>query len=163
MPFLIRYWPLLLALAIGLGVGGWVGLGIGQAKGNSRAAIAELAQSNAERDAAQQVALKEAEYRAKEKGWTVAFSQLEAKHIEELKNAKAREDRTIAGLLSGERRLRHEIAALHTASLSRDSTIAGELEAAAQRGAAYLGSAVGVGAECDAVQAALIQAYEAVR
>lgn len=163
MPFLIRYWPLLLALAIGLGVGGWVGLGIGQAKGNSRAAIAELAKSNAERDAAQQVALKEAEYRAKEKGWTEAHIQLTAKHAEELKNAKAREDRTVAGLLSGERRLRHEIAALHTASLSRDSTVAGELGDEARRGAELVAAAIGVGAACDAQVSGLIQAYEAVR
>lgn len=68
-------------------------------------------------------------------------------------------DRLAADLVSGDRRVRHEIAALHTARLSADAAATRELDATAQRGAALVGAAVGIGAECDATQRGLIRAY----
>lgn len=66
-------------------------------------------------------------------------------------------------LLAGNLRLRREIAAYATRDLSRDAATTRELDAAAQRGAALIASAVGVGAEADAVQRGLIEAYEVCR
>lgn len=69
----------------------------------------------------------------------------------------------VAGLLGDKRRLHHEIAALATERLSRDSATAGELGTEAQRGAARLGAVVRVVAEQDAQIRGLQEAYEALR
>jgi hypothetical protein len=156
---LLRYWPHLLVIALAFASGAWVGV----QTGNSRANKAELALSFAQRDAAQQAQAKEAEYRERERGWIVAHNKLEQAQQKALDDAKRREDDRVAGLLSGNLRLRHEIAALYTARLSGDSTATGEPSDAAERGAELIAAALGVGAACDARHAALIAAYEAVR
>ena len=83
-----------------------------------------------------------------------------ADHEREKRDAQDRAERLAADLLSGERRVRYEIAALHTARLSGAAATTRELDAAAQRGADLIATAVGVGARCDAVQRGLIRAYE---
>ena len=82
---------------------------------------------------------------------------------QELNDAQVRADSLAADLAAGERRVRHEIAALHTAHLSSGTAAAIESDAAAQRGAALVAAAIGVGAEADAVQRGLIEAYEVCR
>lgn len=91
------------------------------------------------------------------------MASIAVKTQQELDDAQVRAESLAADLVSGDRRVRHEIAALHTARLSADAATAIELDAAAQRGAALVSAAVGVGAEADAVQRGLIEAYEAVR
>lgn len=86
-----------------------------------------------------------------------------AREQEKIREIEADAERRTAGLVAGTVRLRHEIGALYTAQLSRDSAAAGELGATAQRGAELVAAAVAVGAQCDARQQALIQAYEVNR
>lgn len=92
-----------------------------------------------------------------------AMAAVAAKYQEDLSHAQDRADRLAADLRAGDRRVRHEIAALHTARLSSGTAAARELDAAAQRGADLVAAAVGVGARCDAVQRGLIEAYEVNR
>lgn len=91
------------------------------------------------------------------------MASIAVKTQQELDDAQVRAESLAADLVSGDRRVRHEIAALHTARLSADAATARELDAAAQRGSAYLASAVRVGRECDIVQRGLIEAYEVGR
>lgn len=92
-----------------------------------------------------------------------ALADIADRELQEREHAQARADRLAAELAAGKRRVRHEIAALHTARLSADSAATRELEAAAQRGAELVAAAVGVGRACDIRQRALVDAYEAVR
>lgn len=79
------------------------------------------------------------------------------------KDAEKASAGVVSGLLADKRRLHHEIGALYTERLSRDSAAAGELGPEAQRGAARLGAVVRVAAEQDAQIRALQEAYEALR
>ena len=74
-------------------------------------------------------------------------------------DAQIAADRVAADLRVGNVRLRHEIAALATRSVSATAAASAESDAAAERGAALVGAAIAVGRECDAVQRGLIEAY----
>ena len=110
----------------------------------------------AERDATERA--RQAERRANER--LVEIEALQAAERERI--ASEVESRT-SDLVAGNLRLRREIAAYATRDLSRDAASTRELEASAQRGAALIAAAVGVGAEADAVQRGLIEAYEVCR
>lgn len=160
---LARYWPHIAIVLVYTAIVAVVAFAVGQWEGDRRAAKAELALSHVQRDAAQQVAAFEAEARRVERKRVLDLAELAAKHEQELQDAQVRTDRRVSELVAGTQRLRREIAAYATEQLSRDSTAPAELSEAAQRGATLVGTAVGVGAECDATQAALIEAYEALR
>lgn len=132
-------------------------------KGNAEAA--EVAQKAAEdRAAALQTQLDDVNaVLTTERARVEDMARLATETEEELSNAQDRADRLAADLAAGRVRVRHEIAALHTARLSTESATRRELEAAAQRGSELVAAAVGVGARCDAVQQGLIRAYEATR
>lgn len=98
-----------------------------------------------------------------ERAKTERMAAVAVDHERNLTDAQDRADRLAGQLAAGERRVRHEIAALHTARLSEGAAASRELDAAAQRGAELVAAAVGVGARCDAVQSGLIQAYEVNR
>lgn len=163
MTFLIRYWPHALIVAVTATIVAFSAYSIGAASGDRRAAKAELALSHVERDAAYRLAEAEAKARETEQRRVADLAELAAKHEKELQDAQVRSDRVVAGLRAGTVQLRREIAAYATERLSRDSTAPAELSEAAERGAELVGAAVGVGAQCDATQAALIEAYEALR
>src|SRR5690554_3825353 len=110
----------------------------------------------AERDATERA--RQAERRANER--LVEIEALQAAERERI--ASEVESRT-ADLVAGNLRLRREIAAYATRDLSRDAATTRELEASAQRGAALVAAAIGVGAACDARIDALIEAYEVNR
>lgn len=97
---------------------------------------------------------------AEERELARRMAGIAADYEREKRDAQDRAERLASDLLSGERRVRHEIAALHTARLSEAAATSRELDAAAQRGADLIAAAIGVGARCDAVQRGLIQAYE---
>src|SRR5690606_28362948 len=164
MSYLIaRYWPHILIVVFYTAIVGVLGHAVGEWQGDRRAGKAELALAHVQRDAAQQVATAEAKARQAEQKRVKDLADLAAQHEKELQDAQGRTDRRVADLLSGNLRLRREIAAYATERLSRDSTAPAGLSAAAERGAELVGAAVGVGAKCDATQAALIEAYEKLR
>ena len=161
--FVARYWPHILGVLIYTAIVGLIGHAVGEWQGNKRAAKAELALSHMERDTAYQLAEAEAKARQVEQRRVADLAELAAKHEKELQDAQARSDRVVDGLRAGTVRLRREIAAYATERLSRDSTAPAELSPAAERGAEHLSRVVRIGAVCDAPQAALIEAYEALR
>lgn len=110
----------------------------------------------AERDATERA--RQAERRANER-----LAEIEALQAAETERIESEVETRTADLVAGNLRLRREIAAYATRDLSRDAATARELEASAQRGAALIAAAVGVGAEADAVQRGLIEAYEVCR
>lgn len=162
MLVLIRYWKPALGIVLLL-LGMWIGRGLGSASGDRRAAKAELALSYAQRDAAQQVALSEAKARDTEHRQAAELAEVSEQYEVRIREIQTDTDNRAADLLAGNLRLRHEIAAYATASLSSEATASGIADPAAQRGAELVAAAVAVGAACDARQAALIQAYEVVR
>lgn len=140
--------------------GGWKLYAFGYENGHNAASvkaeqtIAAFAKAEAE---AQAKARATEQARVESQAEIAAHREARQREIE-----TAVENRT-AELVAGTKRLRHEIAAYATERLSRDSTAPAELSEAAERGATLVGEAVGIGAECDATQRALIDAYEAVR
>ena len=78
-------------------------------------------------------------------------------------DAQRTADRVAADLRAGNLQLRAEIRALAARGVPGDPAAAGEPSDAAERGEALVGAAVGVGAQCDALQRALIDAYDAAR
>ena len=164
MSYLIaRYWPHILGVLIYTAIVGLICHAVGEWQGNKRANKAELALSHMERDSAYRLAEAEARARETEQRRVADLAELAAKHEKELQDAQARSDRVVAGLRTGTVQLRREIAAYATERLSRDSTAPAELSPAAERGAEHLSRVVRIGAVCDATQAALIEAYEALR
>lgn len=142
-------------LAILVGGYRWAyGNGYNAANVRSEQVIAEFHAAEAEA----QAKARQAERRANER--LVEIEALQAAERERI--ASEVESRT-AGLVAGNLRLRREIAAYATRDMSRDAATTRELDAAAQRGATLIASAVGVGAEADAVQRGLIEAYEVCR
>src|SRR5690606_26685662 len=114
-------------------------------------------------DAAQQVALSESKARDTEHRQAAAMAEVSEQYEVRIREIQTDTDNRTADLLAGNLRLRHEIAAYATASLSSEATATGIADPAAQRGAELVAAAVAVGAACDARQAALIQTYEAVK
>ena len=110
----------------------------------------------AERDSAERA--RQAERKANER-----MLEIDASQASQRERIESEVETRAADLLAGNLRLRREIAALHTAHLSAGTAAAIESDAAAQRGAALVAAAVGVGAEADAVQRGLIEAYEVCR
>ena len=100
---------------------------------------------------------------AEEREMARRMAGIAADYERERQDAQDRADGLAADLAAGTRRVRHEIAALHTARLSAGTAAARELDAAAQRGSELVAAAVGVGPRCDAVQRGLIEAYEVCR
>lgn len=123
----------------------------------ARGATALLAAkyADAERDA---VNAARAEEQTKARAVNLVASAYERGRADE----KAVADRTTAGLLSGNQRLRAEIRALAN-RMPGDPGAAGEPAGAAERGAELVGAAVGVGRACDLRIQALIDAYDAAR
>ena len=146
-------------LALVLGLIAALGLSLWRAEIHKGAAVSAVERAEtAETALAQtQAAL------AEEREMARRMAGIAADYERERQDAQDRADGLAADLASGERRVRHEIAALHTARLSNAATVTRELEASAQRGAALVSAAVGVGAEADAVQRGLIEAYEVCR
>lgn len=130
------------------------GNGYNAANVRAEQVIAEFHAAEAEA----QAKARQAERRANER--LVEIEALQAAERERI--ASEVESRT-ADLVAGNLRLRREIAAYATRDLSRDSATTRELDEAAQRGAAIIAAAIGVGAEADAVQRGLIEAYEVCR
>lgn len=78
-------------------------------------------------------------------------------------DAQAMADRVAADLRSGALRVRREWAACETGRLADSAAAARELGDALERRNALAGAVVRVGAECDAKERALIDAYNGVR
>lgn len=161
MRFLLRYWPGLIAVALGATFVACVGYSMGTAAGDRRAAKAELALAHVQRDAAQRVALSEAKAREAERKAVERIAEIEAVQAAQQERIESEVEARTRDLRTGNLRLRREIAALATASVSREAAATAESEAAAARGAELIAAAVGVGAACDARVQALIDAYEA--
>lgn len=99
---LIRYWPHLLIAALLFGAG----YHFGALSGAVRAAEAEKALANAQRDMAQQETLAETQARAKERRDVERLAEIEEQHEEERREIEAASNRTIADLESGAIKLR---------------------------------------------------------
>ena len=91
------------------------------------------------------------------------IAEIEAWQASERERIESEVEILADDLRAGNLRLRREIAAYATRDLSRGAATTRELEASAQRGAALVAAAIGVGAEADAVQRGLIEAYEVCR
>lgn len=164
MTYLIaRYWSHILVALIYTAIVGMIGHAVGERQGNRRAAKAELALSHVQRDAAQQVAMAEAKAREAERRAVERIAEIEATQAAKQERIESEVEARTRDLRAGNLRLRREIAALATASVSREAAATAESEAAAARGAELVAAAVGVGAACDARIEALIEAYEATR
>lgn len=149
--------------ALGLTLAFCAGAWVGYQPGAVRAERAERALAMAQRDAAQQVALAQEQARAAEQRMTERLAAVEARYRQEVEDARATGERVAADLRAGNLRLRSELAALAAAGVSSDPAAAVGADEAARRGAAIAGAAIGIGRECDARVAALIEAYEATR
>ncbi|WP_162455363.1 DUF2514 family protein [Pseudoxanthomonas kalamensis] len=98
-----------------------------------------------------------------ERSRSAELNAVAEQYEKEKQDAQARAESVAAALRAGNLRLRHEVAALHTARLSGDTAAAAEPDPAVERGAELVSDAIGVGAACDARIEALIQAYEVNR
>src|SRR5690606_5124118 len=98
----------------------------------------------------------EAERRAVER-----VAEIEAVQAAKQERIESEAETRARDLRAGNLRLRREIAALATASVSREAAATAESEAAAARGAELIAAAIGDGAACDARVQVLIDAYEA--
>jgi len=155
----LRYWPQILLLVAVAGLLAWaVGqvyrAGYNAANVRAERIIGEFAKAEAEA----QAKAREAERREVER-----IAEIEAVQAAQQERIESEVEARTRDLRAGNVRLRREIAALATASVSREAAATAELEAAAQRGAELVAAAVGVGAACDARVQALIEAYEATQ
>ena len=153
----LRYWPQILLLVAVAGLLAWAGgqvyrAGYNAANVRAERIIGEFAKAEAEA----QAKAREAERRAVER-----IAEIEAVQAAQQERIESEVETRAADLLAGNLRLRREIAALATASVSREAAATAESEAAAARGAELVAAAIGVGAACDARIEALIEAYEA--
>lgn len=121
-----------------------------------RAALAEAAHARAATDASELARLREHELATRANAISTAYER--GKH-----HAERTAGRVAADLRAGNQRLRGEIRALAARGVPGDPGVAGEPSDAAERGAALVGAAVGVGAQCDALQRSLIDAYDNAR
>lgn len=153
----LRYWPQILLSVAVAGLLAWAGgqvyrAGYNAANVRAERIIGEFAKAEAEA----QAKAREAERRAVER-----IAEIEAAQAAKQERIESEAETRARDLRAGNLRLRHEIAALATASVSREAAATAESEAAAARGAELVAAAVGVGAACDARVQALIDAYEA--
>ena len=149
--------------ALGLTIAFCAGAWVGYQPGAVRAERAERALAMAQRDAAQQVAISEAKAREAERKAAERIAEIEVAQAAQQERIEREVEARTRDLRAGNLRLRREIAALATASVSQDAAAAAESEAAAARGAELVAAAIGVGAACDARIQALIEAYDAAR
>ena len=153
----LRYWPQILLSVAVAGLLAWAGgqvyrAGYNAANVRAERIIGEFAKAEAEA----QAKAREAERRAVER-----IAEIEAAQAAQQERIESEVEARTRDLRAGNLRLRREIAALATASVSREAAATAESEAAAARGAELVAAAVGVGAACDARVQALIEAYEA--
>jgi len=153
----LRYWPQILLSVAVAGLLAWAGgqvyrAGYNAANVRAERIIGEFAKAEAEA----QAKAREAERRAVER-----IAEIEAAQAAQQERIESEVEARTRDLRAGNVRLRREIAALATASVSREAAATAESEAAAARGAELVAAAVGVGAACDARVQALIEAYEA--
>jgi hypothetical protein len=153
----LRYWPQILLSVAVAGLLAWAGgqlyrAGYNAANVRAERIIGEFAKAEAEA----QAKAREAERRAVER-----IAEIEAAQAAQQERIESEVEARTRDLRAGNVRLRREIAALATASVSREAAATAESEAAAARGAELVAAAVGVGAACDARIEALIEAYEA--
>lgn len=153
----LRYWPQILLSVAVAGLLAWAGgqvyrAGYNAANVRAERIIGEFAKAEAEA----QAKAREAERRAVER-----IAEIEAVQAAQQERIESEVEARTRDLRTGNLRLRREIAALATASVSREAAATAESEAAAARGAELVAAAVGVGAACDARVQALIEAYEA--
>ena len=153
----LRYWPQILLSVAVAGLLAWAGgqvyrAGYNAANVRAERIIGEFAKAEAEA----QAKAREAERRAVER-----IAEIEAAQAAKQERIESEAETRARDLRAGNLRLRREIAALATASVSREAAATAESEAAAARGAELVAAAVGVGAACDARVQALIDAYEA--
>lgn len=161
---LARYWPHILGVLIYTAIVGLIGHAAGEWQGDRRAAKSELALSNAERDAAYQVAEAEAKARKVEQERAAAVAEAADAYEKGRADAQAKADRVVADLRAGTVRLRqHWQAAVATCDVSRDSAAALAAEREAELRAESAARIVRIGAEADAKVRALQDAYEALR
>ena len=149
--------------ALGLTIAFCAGAWVGYQPGAVRAERAERALAMAQRDAAQQVALAESRAREAEHKAVERIAEIEAAQAAQQERIESEVEARTRDLRAGNLRLRREIAALATTSVSREAAATAESEAAAARGAELVAAAVGIGAACDARIQALIEAYDAAR
>lgn len=145
MAALWRYWPHLLALGLAFAAGAWVGYAPGAAK----AAKAELALANVQRDAAQQVALAETRARQAEHRHAADMARIGREHQEALKDAQASSDRLVADLRAGTVRLQERWRSC-TARLPGVGASSGGADEEARLQAESLGRIDRAVAECEA-------------
>ncbi len=155
----LRYWPQILLSVAVAGLLAWAGgqvyrAGYNAANVRAERIIGEFAKAEAEA----QAKAREAERRAVER-----IAEIEAAQAAQQERIESEVEARTRDLRAGNLRLRREIAALATASVSREAAATAESEAAAARGAELVAAAIGVGAACDARVQALIEAYEATR
>ncbi len=155
----LRYWPQILLSVAVAGLLAWAGgqvyrAGYNAANVRAERIIGEFAKAEAEA----QAKAREAERRAVER-----IAEIEAAQAAQQERIEREVEARTRDLRAGNLRLRREIAALATASVSREAAATAESEAAAARGAELVAAAIGVGAACDARIEALIEAYEATR
>lgn len=153
----LRYWPQILLSVAVAGLLAWAGgqvyrAGYNAANVRAERIIGEFAKAEAEA----QAKARDAERRAVER-----IAEIEAAQAAKQERIESEAETRARDLRAGNLRLRREIAALATASVSREAAATAESEAAAARGAELIAAAVGVGAACDARIEALIEAYEA--
>lgn len=152
---LAKLWPvvaggaLLLVLAAG-GVGAWIGHGLGTAAGDSRAAKAELALSNAERHAAQQLALAEAKARAQELAHALALAAIGERYEQDKLDAQRKADAVVADLRAGNIRLHDRWQACSATRVPSTEPGPGELDASADDRSASAGRIIAAAAACEA-------------
>lgn len=143
------------ALAILVGGYRWAyGNGYNAANVRAEQVIAEFHAAEAEA---------QAKARQAEREKVERIAEIEAWQASERERIESEVEILADDLRAGNLRLRREIAAYATRDLSRDAATTRELDAAAKRGAALVAAAIGVGAEADAAQRGLIEAYEVCR
>lgn len=157
--FIARWWPHILLCALSAAIAWLVTAAVWEAR--YQAIVADHATTVAEYATLQaeaQSAAREREHRMAEE-----LAEVSSQYEGRIREIQSENDARVGELVAGTKRLRHEIAAYATASLSRDSASAGELSEAARDGAELVAAAIGAGAACDAQVIALQQAYEALR
>jgi len=153
----LRYWPQILLSVAVAGLLAWAGGQVYRAGYNAASVRAErIIGEFAKAEAEAQAKAREAERRAVER-----IAEIEAAQAAKQERIESEVEARTRDLRAGNLRLRREIAALATSSVSREAAATAESEAAAARGAELVAAAIGVGAACDARVQALIEAYEA--